>query len=531
MLLGAAVARFLWETRALVPQSDDAYISYVYARNLVEGNGLVFNFGEYVEGFTNLLWTLLVAGGLRLGLQAELVGHILGVCSGVGVLVATYWYARTDLPESRAWLAGLAPWLVLSSVSFALWSTSGMETPLFVALVTVALAAQIRGRMGWAAVAVALATLTRPDGVILGAVLFGAHLLAHRLRGLRAWAPPLSYAAVLVLLTLFRLVYYGALLPNTFYAKVGGIPIQHGIDYTIDFLIKDGLLILLPGVLCVVRDRKMWPGAVFVLVTIAYVISIGGDAFKDSRFLLPALPCLAVFCVHGIARAFDDDRVFGIVLTMAIPAQIGWSIFRADSMPVLAGVALVSLGFVIVAWRRLRWIQVAVLVGLAALTCFDGFTDFRPTFHGIKSQEPMPTRFEALQIIHHYKRITYRLSANSAMRLRAEWPPPHLVAAVGVGVLGYVSRLPILDLVGLLDPVVARTKTPPITGEFLLPGHQRSNADYILHRRPDFIVIPRKGGSTLPAILVLRESPEFKANYRWDERIKAYRRIAHSPRP
>ena len=61
---------FLYESWSVHPQLDDAYISYRYALNLVEGRGLVFNPGEYVEGYTNLLWTLLVAGGLALGLIA-----------------------------------------------------------------------------------------------------------------------------------------------------------------------------------------------------------------------------------------------------------------------------------------------------------------------------------------------------------------------------------------------------------------------------------------------------------------------------
>src|SRR5438105_2557104 len=38
---------------------DDAYISFRYAWNFAHGQGLVFNPGEHVEGFTNLSWTLL----------------------------------------------------------------------------------------------------------------------------------------------------------------------------------------------------------------------------------------------------------------------------------------------------------------------------------------------------------------------------------------------------------------------------------------------------------------------------------------
>lgn len=53
--------------------------------------------------------------------------------------------------------------------------------------------------------------------------------------------------------------------------------------------------------------------------------------------------------------------------------------------------------------------------------------------------------------------------------------------------------------------------------------------EYILSRRPDFIAIARKG-DFLPAVSSLYEHPEFKANYRWDERIQIYRRIEQAPR-
>jgi len=46
---------------------EDAFISIRYAQNLVDGHGLVYNAGERVEGYTNFLWTLLLAGGLKLG--------------------------------------------------------------------------------------------------------------------------------------------------------------------------------------------------------------------------------------------------------------------------------------------------------------------------------------------------------------------------------------------------------------------------------------------------------------------------------
>src|SRR5204863_68876 len=63
--------------------NDDAYISFRYARNLAEHGQLVFNVGERVEGFTNFLWTVLLAGGIKLGLSPVLTSRFFGIAFGV----------------------------------------------------------------------------------------------------------------------------------------------------------------------------------------------------------------------------------------------------------------------------------------------------------------------------------------------------------------------------------------------------------------------------------------------------------------
>ena len=181
LLLVAGIAVFLGESLVRHAQLDDAYISYRYAQNLVEGHGLVYNPGEAVEGITNLLWALLVAVGIALGFKANATGHVLGLVSGVAALLAVWDYARVALPRSRAWVAALAPWPVLTSVSFALWATSGMETALFTAATTAALAAQARGRIGAAMGAAAVATFTRPDGVLVASQTHGVVIGQHRI--------------------------------------------------------------------------------------------------------------------------------------------------------------------------------------------------------------------------------------------------------------------------------------------------------------------------------------------------------------
>src|SRR5438552_16124392 len=67
LLLGAAAVSIgVLRAVQLAWTSDDAYISFRYARNLVDGLGLVYNAGERVEGYSNFLWTLWSALGLRL---------------------------------------------------------------------------------------------------------------------------------------------------------------------------------------------------------------------------------------------------------------------------------------------------------------------------------------------------------------------------------------------------------------------------------------------------------------------------------
>ena len=134
--------------------------------------------------------------------------------------------------------------LVLGTTSFLRWSISGMETTLFTAAVTAALAAQSRARLGWTTFFLCVATLTRPDGALFAGIIYLFSLGRILQRGPRGWWTPSIYAGVMLLLTGFRLVYYGSAVPNTFHAKVGGIPIEVGVYYFVSFL-RDGMGLLL----------------------------------------------------------------------------------------------------------------------------------------------------------------------------------------------------------------------------------------------------------------------------------------------
>src|SRR4051812_28692572 len=111
--------------------NDDAYISFRYARNLAEHGQLVFNLGERVEGFTNFLWTVLLAAGIKLGVDPVISSRLLGLAFAIGTIaVAVRLSLRLDHERPSRWHA-VAPLGLAATGAFACWCTGGLETQLF----------------------------------------------------------------------------------------------------------------------------------------------------------------------------------------------------------------------------------------------------------------------------------------------------------------------------------------------------------------------------------------------------------------
>jgi hypothetical protein len=138
------------------------------------------------------------------------------------------------------------------------------------------------------------------------------------------------------------------------------------------------------------------------------------------------------------------------------------------------------------------------------------------------------TRWSEMSRIRDMWRSSEALSRIAAERLEQRRPANKLVAATGIGSLGYHSDARVLDLLGLVDPVIARSgPPPPALDELALPGHQRTNAAYVLSRQPHYILIPEPSPQRqhLPAVLELWQSPQLARRYRWDPSLPGYRRV------
>src|SRR5262245_50506835 len=162
LLAAAAMTIVATATVLLRPVTlDDAYITFRYARHLAEGYGFgAWNHaGEHVEGYSSLLWMLLLAGAARLGIDVRVASKVLGIAAALIVIAALAW-RRNDRP---AFLAGL---FLALYVPFLLYAVSGMEAVAFTSLVTLALV----GPAAWQPIVASLLVAMRPEGALVTAV-------------------------------------------------------------------------------------------------------------------------------------------------------------------------------------------------------------------------------------------------------------------------------------------------------------------------------------------------------------------------
>src|ERR1044071_2150392 len=202
---------------------DDAYISFRYADNLVHGLGLVYNGGERVEGYSNFLWTMGIALGMRLGVGPEAWTVAWGV---------VFFAATIALLCAHGVLAGkgrgrvalglpLAGLLAAVHRDWYVYATSGLETSCFTFLVTLAYVLAVApAAPAWSAgLALALAALTRPDGIVF-VPFFMLYMVLARPRRMRSGLECAGAFLTLWLLYVARKIhYYGDFFPNTYYAK------------------------------------------------------------------------------------------------------------------------------------------------------------------------------------------------------------------------------------------------------------------------------------------------------------------------
>jgi arabinofuranosyltransferase len=313
--IAALAALLAWQWRLAGDfRIDDAYIGFSFAKNLGSGRGLVYSWGERVEGYSNFLWVALCSLAYAFGGDDPPVypfARALAWGSFALLLAATWRLARRREGPAAA-LGAVA--LLAATTDFARAAASGLETVPYAALVTAGAAHYLGEPPGrprrslWWFVA---AALVRIDGFVplLFVLAFEAASarLARRLdaRAYARWA--LAPLAAYALYFAARWAYYGLPLPSTYYAKsmvTEGDPYR-GYRYLWLALHDSGAYVSLAvGALALRRpSREAAFAAAFVAYYAAYVVATGGDWMPFNRFALPLFPFVFALFVWGAADA------------------------------------------------------------------------------------------------------------------------------------------------------------------------------------------------------------------------------------
>lgn len=225
---------------------DDAYIYFRYAENLAKHGELTWNVGgEKVEGYTGILWVLLLAAGIKFGIKPEIFFVILNILFFYSGLYVIY-HASRSLQFSNI-LKIIFPFLYVLTAALYTHLFSGLETMLFIFLsllstyyyyLLVKNDEGLANKIGFS-LSNLLLSLTRPEGIAFALLLFLAQLTKSKAKKRNFLIIGLIYLLPFSLYFLWKLFYYGSILPNTFFAKSNQPYLLAGnINYFIRFFAK-----------------------------------------------------------------------------------------------------------------------------------------------------------------------------------------------------------------------------------------------------------------------------------------------------
>lgn len=444
----SALTLLAWHNRFIL---DDAFISFRYAYNLVQGKGLLYNEGENVEGYTNFLWTLAMSIPLYLGYDPIPFAFILGLLFFILSLVFTFKLSSLIFHSRNIGL--LTVILLGTNYTFSSYATSGLETQMqaCIFVITIFILITFLQTHDWGprillpfSFLLSAALLTRLDSALLVIVVLTItlYLILTEKRVMVQKLMRISVLLVPLMIIIggwfiWKLSYYGSILPNTFYAKaMPSITSPKRGLYYVSLFMFSYLLIPFPFLFLAAlktffnkSNFKMIILSAVILLWLFYIVSVGGD-FMEFRFMVPILPLLFILIV--------------------------WLTFV----------------FIQRTWIRLALILL-VLVG---------------SFHHARTYGSYNQRgIEPIEQLYGY--LTYWKWDKIGMVLgRTLHHDPGVTITVGAaGAIPYYSRLKTVDWFGLNDTWVARYGD--LTG--YRPGHQRiPSVRYLFQRKVNLVIHP-----------------------------------------
>jgi len=421
---------------------DDAGISFAYSRNLAGGHGLVSQPGMIpVEGYSNFLWVILMTPFFLLGLfdpflTSKIVSFIL-----VGISFLFLHRVAMRLTDRHRLVSFISLLFLATNSSFVIWTCSGLENPLYVMLISLMLF-QIINHMAslsgssvgpqMIAVTCSALALTRPDGIVYTAafptvlligLLIGQVSVSDLIR--RLWKFGITTLGILGSFMLFRMIYFGDIMPNTYYVKGGP-----GLKDVIDLLtMQKEYLVKLQQLLQSVLGEWLWLLIPITLLTLLIVsVRLRRHLLNDAVLLIVMLLALAAYLLLGNdymkEYRFATNLFPMLYLSMAVGLYRLWYCFRHFRVKIIIAVATILL-----------------LAGVST------FSEHRPRYKTFYKGPTVPFTRIANNFGIRFNKIAQYLELED---------PSFLVPDIG-GTL-YYTNLRIIDLAGLCDTTIAKTR-------------------------------------------------------------------------
>ena len=388
---------------------DDPFITYRYASNLLHGSGLVYNPGERILSTTSPLFAVVLAMLAPLWDNFPTLANLISAFSIAAGGLLLYEIARQLDAPIVSWTS-----LLLYPISTLLLNTIGSETPLYIACCLASFAFYFRRNYPLTAIFAAAAVLTRPDGILVPALLCTDYLIRNRgSRGPVPWRSIALFAVIVVPWFIFLWIYFGSPIPATLAAKQG------------------------QGSMAI--SSKFPQGIVNIAKT-----------YLDSWYSWLQAGLALTGCVYFALRA----RKWGLFLLWPVIYFAAYSLLGITSYfwyyaPLIPGfIVLIGLGIT------------AVTLGAGSLLGQRGIS--RPNARSLSRGLPVfllliiaiPMGTDAYI---GSKKIDSRYSIyrKAGIWLQKNTPAGSLVGTLEVGVIGYYSERPMVDFAGLLQPPVA----------------------------------------------------------------------------
>jgi arabinofuranosyltransferase len=481
-----------WFTRGFY--QDDSYITLVYARNWLEGYGLVWSRGdEPIEGYSNFLFMVLIAGLGWLGMDLVLASRVVSFVGYFGLIAVLFLFTRTIYRQRFATSekhyahqinSALTVGLTASAVPVLAWVMGGLEAVLFSFLLTSAVCLVLcwlefglsKKLIFAAGIMFGLATMTRMEGLIVwgmtGIVLGIFWLIPSTRKHLDFPRLMLLFLGFMLLIApwmVWKYSVYGDLLPNTYYAKVYGIPLEIlmnlGWLYIFQaFYLPPMLPIASLALMFMMRTNIIKSRESLYLLAIAgfmlwHVFSSGGDHMKYLRFYVPLIPLLVLIIYYACGWLIEkNERHF------------------CDFSGAMVVLSILQFGYV----NTNDYLSKGAISGRAV-----------------------------------------------APYVNENFKTGSIIAINPAGALPYLApQFRYVDMLGLNDACIARTTMSEekiqIAKQNLAVGHLKGNGECVLKKNPDYIIFGHAWGSSEPNFISdyeIYDSEEFKQSYRKVEKF------------